>query len=314
MRLPALFRASLLTGSRVRPKQATVLATAATLASQQRNSVYGLISLNTYAGGMARKLIHQRMPLDLDALPNYHSRGQRMQGGISNEEYYRRIRQGESVPRAAVTERRLHTGLKKIHSFSPGPGEHVSIFQVRTSRGTYLRVDGCSLDVLMKEANGNAEGKGLSQRKYFRLFALAICEAILISAGQFYVIIDSLRIGGLLPYTSWEQVHRDFNTIAYVPMSAIDSSSVTTLSILRWFSLTPAITLFLFFGLTEDSKSVYLSRWRVLKIFMLQCWTRGARPTQTIRSIDPHESVDLEAFESQVSKLSVLVHKDVAIN
>ncbi|CBQ71125.1 Pheromone receptor a2 [Sporisorium reilianum SRZ2] len=156
----------------------------------------------------------------------------------------------------------------------------------------------------------SSQHSGLSQRKYFRLFALAVCEAALVSVGQFYLIIDSLRLSGLQRY-SWAQVHQDFDTIAFVPMP-LDGHSRSALlpaSILRWLSLTPAVTLFLFFGLTEDAKSIYIATWRALKN-LSPTWSTKRKRSSDNDAVLVNESLDLEAIQRPDAKISVLVHKE----
>lgn len=159
----------------------------------------------------------------------------------------------------------------------------------------------------------SSQHSGLSQKKYFRLFALAVCEASLVSAGQFYLVIDSLRLTGLQPYKSWKEVHQDFNTIAFVPMplEGQTTSALISVSVLRWLSLIPAVTLFLFFGLTEDAKSVYSASWRALKSLSRYTWFSKGTRTSDNDAVLGSESLDLEAIQQQGSKVSVIVHKVV---
>lgn len=115
----------------------------------------------------------------------------------------------------------------------------------------------------------SSQHSGLSQKKYFRLFGLAVVEAVFVSAGQLYLMFASLRLTGLLPYKSWRYVHQSWDTINFVPMlqDGEVSEAFKTLSVLRWLSLFPALALFLFFGLTEDARSVYASFWQTLTGF-----------------------------------------------
>ncbi len=105
----------------------------------------------------------------------------------------------------------------------------------------------------------SSQHSGLSQRKYFRLFFLAISEATIVAIGQMYLIIESLRESGLQPYNSWAEVHSNFSTINFVPMNSNGNTADTiqSVEVLRWLSLFPGIALFIFFGLTQDAKSAY---------------------------------------------------------
>nr|QBH67622.1 pheromone receptor Pra2 [Ustilago esculenta] len=161
----------------------------------------------------------------------------------------------------------------------------------------------------------SSQHSGLSQKKYFRLFALAVCEATLVSVAQFYLIIDSLRLTGLLPYSNWAQVHINFDTIAYVPMirEGGTSHASVSLTIFRWLSLSPALALFFFFGLTEDAKATYQSFWQAIKK-MGQAFQPRMRNRGSGKHINPeNHSLDLEHFQDQNSKVSIVLHKDIVI-
>ncbi|SPC63868.1 related to Pheromone receptor a2 [Ustilago sp. UG-2017b] len=159
----------------------------------------------------------------------------------------------------------------------------------------------------------SSQHSGLSQKKYFRLFALALCEATLIAVAQLYLLFAALRITGLLPYPSWEYVHSGFATINLVPMdrSGASSSTLTSLEVFRWFTLSPGIVLFVFFGLTEDAKSAYIGLWQAIKRLRFkvrkECGlTEGPTGFQDI-------SLDLDDLREQSCKVSVVVHKDVTV-
>ncbi|KAJ1602374.1 hypothetical protein NDA14_004642 [Ustilago hordei] len=161
----------------------------------------------------------------------------------------------------------------------------------------------------------SSQHSGLSQKKYFRLFALALCEATLIAVAQLYLLFAALRITGLLPYSSWEYVHSGFATINLVPMdrSGASSSTLTSLEVFRWFTLSPGIVLFVFFGLTEDAKSAYIGLWQAIKRLRFKVRPRKECGLTEGPTGFQDNSLDLDDLREQSYKVSVVVHKDVTV-
>ncbi|SOV02274.1 uncharacterized protein UDID_19166 [Ustilago sp. UG-2017a] len=161
----------------------------------------------------------------------------------------------------------------------------------------------------------SSQHSGLSQKKYFRLFALALCEATLIAVAQLYLLFAALRITGLLPYPSWEYVHSGFATINLVPMdrSGASSSTLTSLEVFRWFTLSPGIVLFVFFGLTEDAKSAYIGLWQAIKRLRFKVRPRKECGLTEGPTGFQDTSLDLDDLREQSCKVSVVVHKDVTV-
>nr|AEY62516.1 pheromone receptor a2 [Ustanciosporium gigantosporum] len=142
---------------------------------------------------------------------------------------------------------------------------------------------------------------GLSQRKYFRLFFLAVCEATLVFAGQLFVMVRNLQINKLLPYVSWAYVHADYNRVDHIPMAYIPQEEISTLDALRWLALTPGFTIFAIFGFSEDAKAFYSASIKRIP-GLLHCWKKS----QT--------SFNLEPIEPSKDEIIVVVHKESVVD
>nr|AEY62508.1 pheromone receptor a2 [Macalpinomyces eriachnes] len=158
----------------------------------------------------------------------------------------------------------------------------------------------------------SSQHSGLSQKKYFRLFALAICEAALVSAGQLFLLVESLKITGLSRYSSWADVHANFDTINFIAMAreGPGSQEATMQDVFRWLSLSPAIALFLFFGLTEDAKAAYWSTWRKLQTFFCSAKSGLGRHVSSTADVSQDLAVDLEDLQ----KVSIELRRDIVIS
>nr|WJN24974.1 putative pheromone receptor [Tranzscheliella williamsii] len=143
----------------------------------------------------------------------------------------------------------------------------------------------------------SSHGSGLSQRKYFRLFFLAVCEATLIFIGQSFLSIRNLQLTGLLSYKSWSYVHEGFNTVNIVPMNdtSFTSQQESEMEILRYLALTPGIAIFAFFGFSEDAKKLYFS-----------CLKALLSPFAALRTRRTHELPD--DMDSTRTKVDTSVH------
>ncbi|GAK65036.1 uncharacterized protein PAN0_007c3253 [Moesziomyces antarcticus] len=112
--------------------------------------------------------------------------------------------------------------------------------------------------------------------------------------------VFSLALSGLRPYPGWKQFHAQFNTINFIPM--IRDGSMRAL--------------FVFFGLTDEAKSIYGFFWSFVKGGRRSAhrFKKSSSPLRDHRSLTNGTELDLEDFQRSTDKISVALHKDVLVS
>ncbi|SPO45972.1 related to Pheromone receptor a2 [Moesziomyces antarcticus] len=130
-------------------------------------------------------------------------------------------------------------------------------------------------------------------------------------------VCSSLALSGLRPYPGWKQFHAQFNTINFIPMIRDGSmrGTLVQVNILRWLSLSPGLALFVFFGLTDEAKSIYGFFWSFVKGGRRSAqFKKSSSPLRDHRSLTNGTELDLEDFQRSTDKISVALHKDVLVS
>lgn len=74
-------------------------------------------------------------------------------------------------------------------------------------------------------------------------------------------LASELRDTPLQSYSSWADVHYDWNTVVQIPAAAFDApglqSAFSRFDLVRWSAPIAAIVLFAIFGLTQDAITEY---------------------------------------------------------
>jgi len=97
----------------------------------------------------------------------------------------------------------------------------------------------------------------LNLSRYFRLMALAATDISLSVPFSIYILYSDVR-RGLLPWTSWSDVHWGFSRIRLAPAWAIkESGGWPAFEVNRWSSPMLAVIFFIFFGLAGESLAAY---------------------------------------------------------
>lgn len=97
-----------------------------------------------------------------------------------------------------------------------------------------------------------ADEDGLMQNKYIRLMILAIIELCVSFPFTVYILVAKLVGTDLQPYTSWADVHEDWNTAWSYDISELALPDVVYLELGRWLCVTYAFTFVAFFGFTQE--------------------------------------------------------------
>ena len=82
--------------------------------------------------------------------------------------------------------------------------------------------------------------------------ALAISELFFAFPLCLYVFISAIVHNPLMPYTSWDEVHHDFNTTLSFQLSDLTYDQRVLVELGRWLAIVAGFTFFGFFGLTKE--------------------------------------------------------------
>ncbi|WFC97905.1 hypothetical protein MYAM1_000626a [Malassezia yamatoensis] len=106
------------------------------------------------------------------------------------------------------------------------------------------------------------DNSGFTKSQYLRLMALGLIDiALWLPLSLSFLILDLSHIK-LLPYSSWNTVHRDFNRVVFVPIEGFlqaNHSVYVTAELGRWIGPAVALNLLVFFGLKSEVWMLYRS-------------------------------------------------------
>jgi pheromone a factor receptor len=100
-----------------------------------------------------------------------------------------------------------------------------------------------------------SSSSGLNTNKYIRLMALSLTELAFGVPVAIYVFVANLTGQELNPYTSWEDVHHNFDTTYSITLDMISPDDARAVEFSRWVGVITAIIFFIFFGLTQEVRS-----------------------------------------------------------
>ncbi|CEH12850.1 STE3 [Ceraceosorus bombacis] len=101
---------------------------------------------------------------------------------------------------------------------------------------------------------------GLDKNKYIRLMILALVELCISFPLTIYIVVAKLVDTPLQPYTSWADVHEDWNTAWSYDISELDTADIVYTELGRWLCVAWAFTFVGFFGFTQEARAQY-RRW-----------------------------------------------------
>ncbi|KAJ8515195.1 hypothetical protein ONZ45_g7334 [Pleurotus djamor] len=105
----------------------------------------------------------------------------------------------------------------------------------------------------------------LTPNRYLRLIAMAITEIV------WGTVLTSLNLwnnimGGLRPWTTWEDVHFNFSRVALFPAVLLPPRFISTMMLLWAAMPVSAIIFFIFFGFGEEAKKEYSKLWAWIRV------------------------------------------------
>ncbi|KIJ45903.1 hypothetical protein M422DRAFT_29555, partial [Sphaerobolus stellatus SS14] len=142
--------------------------------------------------------------------------------------------------------------------------------------------------------NNSASSIGLS--RYIRLLFLSTITVIYEAAFDLYLIVYNLKVGGLSPYNSWQDVHANFSRIGRFPRFLLPNVDFASLLATWWIPTASCLFFFLCFVLGDEAIKDYRSfiRWIIVKILR--------------RAVEPKvEEGNASSSEFQIKTASVLI-------
>lgn len=156
-------------------------------------------------------------------------------------------------------------------------------------------------------------GSGISTKKFLRMISFALIDILInfpILLAAFALEVSYMKI---IPYTSWDFVHKRFSDVWIYPRTAISSSRfkhfLTMTSFATWSQCMMGFIFFFMFGLNTDIKSDYVKAFMKVKgMFHLktQKATREYKDdnicsTDDISDVSNHKSEDSNIHPDGVS-------------
>lgn len=115
----------------------------------------------------------------------------------------------------------------------------------------------------------NASNTGLSTGRYLRLIALAATDISLVFFATLFILIASVRVNGINPY-SWKELHAEFSPISQFPQDILPSGSYPTYATTVYLYPIYSFSFFAFFGFGEEAIQEYMTRWSQIRT-LLSC-------------------------------------------
>ena len=97
----------------------------------------------------------------------------------------------------------------------------------------------------------HSSGAGMSQRRYFRLMALASVEIILSFPASLYVFISNAT-QKLQPFVDWKTVHEGFGFINHYSIEDVPARFAIPMQVGRWTGVGAAFVFLCFFTPSQD--------------------------------------------------------------
>jgi pheromone a factor receptor len=114
-----------------------------------------------------------------------------------------------------------------------------------------------------------SSSKLLTMGRYLRLMALACTEILCTTPlAIFMTYLNTLQ--GVVPYTSWADVHYDYSRVGqYLAIDwQSDRKTAVALELGRWLPTVCAFVFFMFFGFAEEARKNYRATYRTLRKFL----------------------------------------------
>ncbi|PWN50975.1 fungal pheromone STE3G-protein-coupled receptor [Violaceomyces palustris] len=118
---------------------------------------------------------------------------------------------------------------------------------------------------------------GISKDKYIRLMLMTINEMVASFPITIYTtIVGPIRSNQMQHYTSWADVHFQFNKTWSFDGANFDKASIVLLELTRWYCVLSAIIFFSFFGFTTDLRQEYASAFNSTLSYFKRVPKRGS--------------------------------------
>ena len=130
---------------------------------------------------------------------------------------------------------------------------------------------------------------------YCRLMAVCTVEIVFTVPLGIYSIVLSATDVELIPYVSWENIHKDFSYIGQLPIDVLESTPITAVAIesSRWSYVFCAFVLFVFFGLSRGVKEGYYHAFQIFTCYIGV--TRFVQRNTPTRSVACHPCIHRKA-------------------